>query len=166
METSRGVKVFDSVIIAAPYSDSLEIDPKPDTSLEVTEYADLHVTLLSTAAPNPSKEYFANDTGVPTSILTSFQGARTGGKEPPFYSLTYHGRPKPDSDEWLVKIFSKRRLTAKWLAKLFDGQVGWVFRKEVRLFLFSPLPVCSPVLAVERLPSYEAEGRSSPSQNC
>jgi prenylcysteine oxidase / farnesylcysteine lyase len=125
------------VILAAPYRESLEIDPKPDTALEITEYKTVHVTLVSTTASSPNKEYFANDTNIPTSILTSFQGARSGRTEPPFYTLSYLGQLSPESDEHLVKIFSKRRLSAKWLGKLFDGQIGWVLRKEVA----SPVPL-------------------------
>ncbi|KAJ7820753.1 hypothetical protein B0H14DRAFT_1342502 [Mycena olivaceomarginata] len=61
-------------------------------------------------------------------LLTTFEGARNGGKEPEFNSLSYHGLIS--EGEWVVKIFSKKRISNKWLSKMFDGQVGWVLRKE------------------------------------
>jgi prenylcysteine oxidase/farnesylcysteine lyase len=65
-------------------------------------------------------------------------GFRRGGKAPEFNSLTYHGQTKfaedesPDKREWVVKIFSMERISDEWLATMFQNQVGWVLRKEVR----------------------------------
>ncbi|OBZ77505.1 hypothetical protein A0H81_01708 [Grifola frondosa] len=90
-------------------------------------YVRLHVTLLSTTASTPHASYFGlkHGTKAPTEVLTTWEGVRTGGEhEPEFNSLTYHG------PEWVVKIFSKERVSDEWLAKVFDGQVGWVYRKE------------------------------------
>lgn len=72
--------------------------------------------------------------------LTTYEGARKGGKEPEFNSLSYHGFITKDvpgvPDQHAVKIFSKERITDEWLDKLFMGQVGWVYRKEVGLSFF------------------------------
>lgn len=69
-------------------------------------------------------------------ILTTYEAARTGGVEPEFNSISYHGQiDRPNqSPEYRVKIFSKERISDEWLAKVF-GNVGWVYRKEVRLIL-------------------------------
>ena len=40
--------------------------------------------------------------------------------------------PAPAQDEWVVKIFSMGPMSDEWLADIFQGQVGWVLRKEVR----------------------------------
>jgi prenylcysteine oxidase / farnesylcysteine lyase len=71
-------------------------------------------------------------------VLTTYEGARLGGPEPEFNSLTYHGEVAPGRGEWVVKIFSDHRLSDEWLEEVFDGNVGWVHRKEVR-FLFNNL---------------------------
>jgi len=67
-------------------------------------------------------------------ILTTYEGVRQGGKEPEFNSLSYHGyitKDKDDApDQWSVKIFSKERISDEWLDTIFNGQVGWVYRKE------------------------------------
>jgi prenylcysteine oxidase/farnesylcysteine lyase len=86
-------------------------------------------------------EYFGLAPGsyVPQTILTTFEGARAGGVEPEFNSLSYHGQVRrvnqsgqvdDGEGEWKVKIFSKERISDEWLAKVFDN-VSWVYRKEV-----------------------------------
>lgn len=68
-------------------------------------------------------------------VLTTYNGVRNGGKEPEFNSLSYHGHITKGDDgapnQWTVKIFSKEKITDEWLDKIFPGQVGWVYRKEV-----------------------------------
>jgi prenylcysteine oxidase/farnesylcysteine lyase len=86
--------------------------------------------------------YFGYKPGykTPTSILTSLDGFRRGGKAPEFNSLSYHGKVKfaknethdrRETSEWVVKIFSMERISDEWLAAMFQNQVGWVNRKEV-----------------------------------
>lgn len=95
-------------------------------------YVHLHVTLLTTTSPSANPTYFNLSAGskVPAMMLTTNSGARNGGKEPEFNSLSYHGLVR--EGEWAVKIFSKERISDGWLHQMFDGQVGWVHRKEVR----------------------------------
>ncbi|KAH9982199.1 Prenylcysteine lyase-domain-containing protein [Lactifluus volemus] len=98
-------------------------------------YIHLHVTLLTTTAATPNPEYFGYKPGasVPTTILTSSEGARQGGNASEFNSVTYHGHAKKDtqmSKEWIVKIFSMERISDEWLENMFQSQIGWVFRKE------------------------------------
>lgn len=106
-------------------------------------YVHLHVTLLTTTNPNPNPAYFGlpADARAPTAVLTTYDGVRTrDGKEPEFNSLTYHGlvRGEKGTDtegeekEWVVKVFSKERISDEWLSEIFEGKVGWVYRKEVR----------------------------------
>jgi prenylcysteine oxidase / farnesylcysteine lyase len=75
-------------------------------------------------------------------MLTSYNGVRTRGiPEPEFNSISYHGHlhnadgsPKSE-EEWVVKIFSTKRVEDEWLKTVVD-HVGWVYRKEVR---FAPI---------------------------
>lgn len=143
---SNEVKVYNDVIIAAPFhSTGISVETasgtfSPDTLPYIPPpqpYVHLHVTLLTTTSPQPSPEYFGLKSGakVPDAILTTYEGVRNGGKEPEFNSLTYHGPIAPGREEYVVKIFSKEALPDEWLSKVFNGKVGWVFRKEVSLHL-------------------------------
>lgn len=97
-------------------------------------YVHLHVTLLATTAPhiNPAYVNMSADAVPPTALLTTYQGAREGGKKPEFNSLSYLGEVRPG--EWAVKIFSEKTISDEWLESLFgEGAIGWVYRKEVHL---------------------------------
>ena len=78
-------------------------------------------------------------------ILTTYEGARKGGKEPEFNSLSYLSLLR--EGEWVVKIFSQRRISDEWLQNVFNGQVGWVHRKEVYFLLVVHLPFIEVFLA-------------------
>jgi prenylcysteine oxidase/farnesylcysteine lyase len=135
---------YDAVVIAAPYHNSHISLPTDLSSLIPPQpYIRLHVTLLTTTAATPNPVYFGYKPGykVPTTILTSLDGFRRGGKAPEFNSLSYHGQAKlagdeshdkRETDEWVVKIFSMEPISDEWLATMFQNQVGWVLRKEVR----------------------------------
>jgi prenylcysteine oxidase/farnesylcysteine lyase len=134
---------YDAVVIAAPYHTSQISLPADLSSLIPTQpYIHLHVTLLTTAAATANPEYFGYKPGykVPTTILTSLDGLRRGGKAPEFNSLSYHGQAKfaknethdrQGTGEWVAKIFSMERISDEWLAAMFQNEVGWVVRKEV-----------------------------------
>jgi prenylcysteine oxidase / farnesylcysteine lyase len=148
VETKDGSsKGYDAVVLAAPLhqtgieirSDALSDDAEIAKRVPPQPYVHLHVTLLSTTAPQPNPAYFGlpNDAKVPTTILTSYEGVRTseGHKAPEFNSLQYHGLVREpmegEAPEYRVKIFSLGPLSDAWLDKLFDGKIGWVLRKEV-----------------------------------
>jgi prenylcysteine oxidase/farnesylcysteine lyase len=134
---------YDAVVIAAPYHTTHISLPADLSSLIPHQpYIHLHVTLLSTTAASPNPVYFGYKPGykAPTTILTSLDGFRRGGKAPEFNSLSYHGQAKfaknethdrRETGEWVVKIFSMERISDEWLAAMFQNQVGWVHRKEV-----------------------------------
>jgi len=134
---------YDAVVIAAPYHTSHISLPADLSSLIPPQpYIHLHVTLLTTTAPTPNPVYFGEEPGseIPKFVLTTFEGARHGGRAPEFSSLQYGGKARPatngthggqETDEWVVKIFSMERISDEWLANMFQNQVGWVFRKEV-----------------------------------
>ena len=142
---------YDAVIIAAPYHTSrISLPDDLSSIIPLQPYIHLHVTLLTTTATTPDPEYFGYKPGdkTPTTILTSLNGVRHGGKAPEFNSLTYHGQTKiaknethdgQNTGEWTVKIFSMEPVSDDWLARVFQEQVGWVFRKEVTSFLFLSL---------------------------
>ena len=57
-------------------------------------------------------------------------------KAPEFNSLSYHHEIETENGkEYIVKIFSKARISDEWLDRVFawgeTGKVGWVHRKEV-----------------------------------
>jgi prenylcysteine oxidase / farnesylcysteine lyase len=137
------------VILAAPYHTShISLPDNLSSLIPPQPYIHLHVTLLTTTSATLNPEYFGYKpgAGVPTTILTTFEGVRRGGKAPEFNSATYHGKAKfaknethdtQKTDEWVVKIFSMERIADEWLTDVFQNQVGWVFRKEVCL-CFAP----------------------------
>ncbi|KAF8710277.1 FAD NAD-P-binding protein, partial [Rhizoctonia solani] len=129
-------KTYDAVVLAAPYkSTGIKIEAA-DLNLKKAfppvDYVHLHVTLLATTAEHPQGSYFfpsAPETPIPQTILTT----SSGSTEPEFNSLTYHERIQRAGQppEYIVKIFSKERVTDEWLEKLFGaGTVGWIRRKE------------------------------------
>lgn len=142
---SRAAQPYRAVIIAAPFhSTSMHLTHLSDvltSKIPPQPYVHLHVTLLSTGAPAPSAEYFGLKPGskVPTSVLTTWESVRRqDAAKPEFNSLTYHGKIKTRDgenqgkgpEEWVVKIFSKERLEDVWLKEVFDGEIGWVYRKS------------------------------------
>ncbi len=112
----------------------MTLSPLLTSQVPEQPYVRLHVTLLSTTSPSIDPEYLnLPATATPPSmLLTTYEGARNGGKEPEFNSISYHG--KISDDEWVVKVFSQERKSDEWLRKVFRGQVGWVHRKEVSRF--------------------------------
>lgn len=138
VQTDRGLEDYTAVIIAAPFhSTGISLPAAISSQIPEQPYVHLHVTLLATTSPQPNPEYFALSTSskVPSMILTTYEGVRNGGKEPEFNSLSYHGYITQGTnnvpDQWAAKIFSKERISDEWLDKIFMGQVGWVYRKEV-----------------------------------
>jgi len=114
----------------------------------------LHVTLLTTTAPHPDPEYFglAQGSTVPMSVLTTYEGVRKGGKVPEFNSLTYHGKVAPSREEYVVKIFSQKRVEDEWLNRVFGSKVGWVYRKEWDAYpKLPPTSSFPPVVVAEGL---------------
>ncbi|CAE6398946.1 unnamed protein product [Rhizoctonia solani] len=129
-------KIYDAVILAAPYkSTGIKLEaPGLDLgkAFPPVDYVQLHVTLISTTAKHPQGSYFfpnAPETTVPQAILTT----ASGQIEPEFNSLTYHERIQREGQppEYIVKIFSKSWVTGKWLEKVFGtGNVGWIHRTQ------------------------------------
>ncbi|KAF8845457.1 FAD/NAD(P)-binding domain-containing protein [Paxillus ammoniavirescens] len=150
VRTTSGTEIYTGIILAAPFHQTGIFIP-PDLAGQVPPqpYVRLHVTLLTTRNDRMKPEYFGLAPGsyVPQTILTTFEGARAGGVEPEFNSLSYHGRVRrvdqsgqvdDGEGEWKVKIFSKERISDEWLAKVFD-HVSWVYRKE-----WDAYPILSP----------------------
>ncbi|KAI0644039.1 Prenylcysteine lyase-domain-containing protein [Trametes meyenii] len=138
-------RLYRSVILAAPFHQT-GISFKGTPALAPVPphpYVRLHVTLLTTTSPHPNATHFnlAPGAKVPTTLLTTYDGVRArGAPEPEFNSLTYHGpvrerdgavrRNANGETEYVVKIFSKKRVEEAWLERVFEGSVGWVLRKE------------------------------------
>ena len=138
VQTDRGSEDYKAVIIAAPiHSTGINLPSAISSQIPKQPYVHLHVTLLTTTSRQPNPEYFSlsSSSKVPSMVLTTYNGVRKGGKEPEFNSLSYHGYAAKSvdgvPDEWSVKIFSKERISDEWLDKIFMGNVGWVYRKEV-----------------------------------
>lgn len=141
-------RAYRAVILAAPFHSAAIALAQPGLVAPVPDqpYVRLHVTLLSTTAPSPNASYFGLAGGrAPREVLTTHNRVREGlGEEPEFNSMTYHGKIKKadgspaERDEWVVKIFSKRKIEDAWLENMFGaGNVGWVLRKEVSRVLAS-----------------------------
>ena len=129
-------KPFDAVIVAAPHKSTKISFPSSSAKVPPVPYVHLHVTLLATTSPSPSPAYFNLPEGstVPSMILTSAEASRQGAPGPDFNSLNYLQKVSANREEWVVKIFSKKRVEDDWLEKVFGkGKVGWVLRHEVSL---------------------------------
>ncbi|KAH7104700.1 FAD/NAD(P)-binding domain-containing protein [Auriculariales sp. MPI-PUGE-AT-0066] len=146
LATSTKTTLYDAVVLAAPlqFSD-IKFASALTTKIPEIPYVHLHVTLFTTTAKYPSSEYFG--TAAPRTVLTTHDGARHGGPEPEFNSLSYLHPLQEGAEEWVVKIFSKKRISDTWLEKAFDGKVGWVYRKEWEAY-----PALKP-RALDTLPS-------------
>jgi prenylcysteine oxidase/farnesylcysteine lyase len=130
-------KPFDAVIVAAPHKSTNIRFPSSSAKVPPVPYVHLHVTLFTTTSPSANPAYFNLPEGshVPTMILTSAERRRHGGQEPDFNSMNYLQKVSPEREEWVVKIFSKKRIEDAWLEEVFGkGKIGWVLRKEVGCF--------------------------------
>jgi prenylcysteine oxidase/farnesylcysteine lyase len=134
VKSARGTVDYKAVILAAPfYSTGITVPESISEQVKPQPYVHLHVTLLATTAATPNPEYFglSASSPVPRMMLTSTLG---GTHAPEFNSLSYHGLVR--EGEWAVKIFSAQRLSDEWLNNMFQGKVGWVYRKEVSCLLY------------------------------
>ncbi|KAJ7456623.1 Prenylcysteine lyase-domain-containing protein [Mycena latifolia] len=131
LDSDGGSETYKAVILAAPWhSTNIQLPTEIASQIPPQPYIHLHVTLLTTTLSSIPAQSFSlpSSTKIPSMLLTTFEGARNGGKEPEFNSLSYHG--EISEGEWVVKIFSKKRISEKWLSNMFDGKIGWVLRKE------------------------------------
>ncbi|KAJ7693682.1 Prenylcysteine lyase-domain-containing protein [Mycena rosella] len=147
LDSDRGSETYQAVILAAPWhSTNIQLPTEISSKIPLQPYVHLHVTLFTTTLSSVPAQSFSlpASTKIPPMLLTTFEGARNGGKEPDFNSMSYHG-PISDS-EWVVKIFSLKRISEKWLSKMFDGKIGWVHRKE-----WDAYPVLPPTASFPEL---------------
>ncbi|KAJ6604259.1 Prenylcysteine lyase-domain-containing protein [Mycena vulgaris] len=131
LDSDRGSETYKAVILAAPWhSTNIRLPTELSSQIPPQPYIHLHVTLFTTTLPSVPAQSFSlpASTKIPPMLLTTFEGARNGGPGPEFNSMSYHGLIS--EGEWVVKIFSKTRISNKWLSKMFDGKIGWVHRKE------------------------------------
>jgi len=131
VHSDKGTIDYKSVILAAPFhSTNITLPSHLSSQIPEQPYVHLHVTLLTTTSPTLNAKYFAMppSSTLPQMMVTTYEGVRNGGKEPEFNSISYHGLVR--EGEWAAKIFSKERLSDEWLDDVFNGQVGWVHRKE------------------------------------
>ncbi|KAF9270773.1 hypothetical protein L218DRAFT_889560 [Marasmius fiardii PR-910] len=135
IHSAKGSVAYKGVILAAPFHQtSIEFPASIASQVPEQPYVHLHVTLLSTKSPSVNPEYLSlpPTAKVPGMLLTTYQGARQGGKAPEFNSLSYHEKIK--EDEWTVKIFSEEKVSDEWLNNVFNNSVGWVYRKEWKAY--------------------------------
>ncbi|KAI0043887.1 FAD/NAD(P)-binding domain-containing protein [Auriscalpium vulgare] len=141
LHTSAGTsQTYRAVILAAPFhSTSISLPTHLAELIPPQPYHHMHVTILTTTAPGPNPAYFGLGAhgAAPKLVLTTREGERNGGKAPEFNALNYmrklrkySGNTTAETDEWVVKIFSLAPLSDEWLADMFQGQVGWLLRKE------------------------------------
>jgi prenylcysteine oxidase/farnesylcysteine lyase len=128
VQSDIGSREYKAVILAAPFhTSSINVPPSVASQIPPHPYVHLHVTHVLTSSSSLNPEYFGLGKGaVPSLILTN----QNGDEEPEFNSLSIvEGK---NEDEWIVKLFSKKRLDNKMLGKLLKGEVNWVHRQEVR----------------------------------
>ncbi|ODV70512.1 hypothetical protein HYPBUDRAFT_151805 [Hyphopichia burtonii NRRL Y-1933] len=127
---------FDQVIIASPFGQSrinLQSGSGKKLSEHPVEYVNLHVTLISTNCTISPSFIDSDSNESPKSILTTKDGQ---GNTPDFYSISAIDYFE-DTDEYLYKIFSPRRIKAEFLEDVFtgcNGNISWIFRKKWRSY--------------------------------
>ena len=99
---SEDARPYRAVILAAPFHQTgIQFTSDPHiATVPPQEYVHLHVTLVTTSSPSFNPSYFnlAPGSAVPAMILTTRAGARQGGPEPEFNSLSYlASRQSPDA---------------------------------------------------------------------
>ncbi|KAK2461697.1 hypothetical protein APHAL10511_006160 [Amanita phalloides] len=149
--SSRGSIDYQAVVLAAPFhSCGITLPKSLSSQIPEQPYVRLHVTLLTTTSPTPNPAYFSLSptSKMPRMILTTYDAVRKGGKEPEFFSLSYHGLVR--EDEWAVKIFSKQPISDNWLEKVFHEKVGWVHRKEWESYPVLPPTSTFPPIRLDR----------------
>lgn len=62
--------------------------------------------------------------------------ARKVAEKPDFNSISYHKTIERNGrEEHIFKVFSMERKSDKWLEDVFgEGTLGWIYRKEVRIY--------------------------------
>ncbi|KAF8603876.1 FAD/NAD(P)-binding domain-containing protein [Ceratobasidium sp. AG-I] len=149
--TKNSIVTYDAVIIAAPLPLTnikfLNL-PKPSTFPKV-DYLHLHVTLLTTTTPSLLPGYFKlNDTlALPGTVLTTAES----GIQPEFNSIRYQAAiQKNGATEYVVKMFSKTKISDETLAILFGkGKVGWLLRKEWDAYPYFPKRTDFPPVKID-----------------
>ncbi|KAF8446323.1 FAD/NAD(P)-binding domain-containing protein [Boletus edulis BED1] len=160
VRTSAGAKIYRGIILAAPFHQTgIAIPSELAGKIPPQPYVHLHVTLLTTRNDTMKASYFGLSPGshVPQSIFSTWESAQSGGPEPEFNSLSYHGHVRKmnetghwnDQEEWKVKIFSMERISDEWLSKAFD-HVGWVYRKEWDAYPMLPPADRFPPVKIEQ----------------
>lgn len=159
---------FDEIFFAAPWHNSpvskslsshfLQPIPYAPTifvaDIRKQDYVKLHVTLLATTRASPDPLYFFKAPGdaIPGTILTTDVTWRdTHGARPEFQSISYHGETYEGSGEWVVKIFSKAKISNALLADIFGDEPTWVYRK-----VWESYPVLRPTASFP--PMYPMKG--------
>ncbi|KAG8743471.1 hypothetical protein FRC10_011943, partial [Ceratobasidium sp. 414] len=138
--TKKGLAGYDAVVLAnpLPLSSIKFLNLPQPSSLPVIQYVHLHVTLLTTTTPALLPDYFKvdNSSALPGTVLTTAES----GIQPEFNSIRYQATiQRNGSTEYVVKIFSKAKVTDATLATLFgQGKVGWVYRKEWDAYPYFP----------------------------
>lgn len=132
-ETTHQNKVFDTVVLAAPYQYSkINIEEgilkkTPNT----IPYVSLHVTLFTTPYLTFNRDFFnlGLDADIPTTILTTLPSDEVptnpeeGVGKAGFFSISTLRtviNPKTLEKENLYKIFSPKPVTSKFLSGLFN----------------------------------------------
>ncbi|KAG9118504.1 hypothetical protein FRC07_006951, partial [Ceratobasidium sp. 392] len=140
VQTKQGTADYDAVIIANPLPLSkIKFFGLPEpSSFPAVKYVHLHVTLLTTTTPALLPTYFKvdNSSALPGTVLTT----AAYGTQPEFNSIRYQATiDRNGVTEYVVKIFSKEKITDATLATLFGrGKVGWLYRKEWDAYPFFP----------------------------
>ncbi|BEJ14822.1 hypothetical protein CspHIS471_0405890 [Cutaneotrichosporon sp. HIS471] len=145
LSTNNGNETFDEVFWGNPWHlSSVSKGMEFTTPIPEQEYVKVHLTYVGTTAPSPNAKYFKRSKGAMSQvILTTGEGARSGGPSPDFQLLMYN-LALPTSN--IVLIFSPEALPDSKIIELF-GSTTWIFRKEWDAYpLLKPTTSFPPVL--------------------
>ncbi|WVF66428.1 hypothetical protein IAT40_001168 [Kwoniella sp. CBS 6097] len=148
---------FDAVFFAAPWASSpiaKGVASKFEKSIPAQPYVHLFVTYLTTTKSHPQPSFFglAANASVPTAILTT--ASTKGSTTSPYkiQSMQWLGETQTGSGEYVVKIFSLKKIDDGFLKRFLGEKPSWILRKEWDAYpLLKPITNYAPVQPMKGL---------------
>ncbi|PPQ83366.1 hypothetical protein CVT24_001895 [Panaeolus cyanescens] len=126
INTSKGAKAYDAVILAAPlYQSNISIPERFYRQIPPVLHRKIHVTVIATRSSSISRQFLGFPSGAEDiRYLISPSEGRPG--QPAFSIMSYEREVSPGV--WIVKVISHSAISAEWLLGAFNDNVNWVHR--------------------------------------
>ncbi|PPR01603.1 hypothetical protein CVT24_005865 [Panaeolus cyanescens] len=126
INTSKGAKEYDAVILAAPlYQSNISIPERFYRQIPLVLHREIHVTVIATRSSSINRQFLGFPSGAEDIryIISPSEG-RPG--QPAFSIMSYEREASPGV--WIVKVISHSAISAEWLLGAFNDNVNWVHR--------------------------------------